>query len=93
MHRPESIDEFNRAQEAHERRQEAYDRHKRQQFELFDASDLLTIDATLEAKYEYPECPNCGEHARPVLGISEDRSVGYCAEEQGCTACMEASHE
>lgn len=71
--RPDSIDEFNRREEAIERA----GRYRRQQFELFD-----------EIETDYPECPNCGEHAQPVYGISEDPSVGYHAEEQACVACM-----
>jgi hypothetical protein len=69
---PDSIEEFNR----HEERMEAVGRYRRQQFELFELDQLS------------PECPNCGEHAQPVYGISRDASVGYEVEEQGCTACI-----
>ena len=59
-----------------ERRQEAWDRSKRQQFELFELGS---------------ECPNCGEAGyEPVYGVSEDRSTGYSCEEQGCAACLDS---
>ena len=73
-----------RYEEQMERRQEALDRrYSRQQYEL----DLYGVDAALEA--ETP-CPNCGEIGyEPVYGVSEDLSVGYSCEEQGCTACLD----
>jgi hypothetical protein len=66
-------------EEQAERREEAMSRkYRRRQYELYDEIP----------EYEFPECPNCGEHAQPVYGISEDLGVGYSCEEQACVACM-----
>lgn len=72
--RADSIDQFDRREEAIERFN--FSRQRRQQLDMFELGQL------------FPECPNCGEHAQPVYGISEDSSVGYSADEQGCVACL-----
>ena len=76
---PDSIEEHNRHEEQMERRQQAIGRYRRQQAELFEFDQL------------FPECPNCGEHGAPVLGVSRDASTGYNADEQGCTECVRRS--
>jgi hypothetical protein len=61
---PDSIEEHNRYEQQMERRQEAIGRYRRQQFELFELDQL------------FPECPNCGEHGKPIFGVSRDASTG-----------------
>jgi len=73
---PKSIPEHSAYEEQRERRQEAIARHGRQQAELF------------EDEHQYPECPTCGEHGRPVYGRSYDPDTGYDAEEIGCALCV-----
>lgn len=74
---PDSIEEFQRAEESRERRAEAMGRYRRQQFELF------------ELETEYPECPNCGEHAQPVsFDFGRCAETGYQDAGEGCTECV-----
>jgi len=74
---PDSYDRYVAREEEHERRQEAWGRHKRQQFELFEMDTL------------YPACPNCGEHDEPVyFDFGTDSQTGYHDAGEACRACM-----
>jgi hypothetical protein len=77
MTQPNSIRQWQEREEQMERRQEAWARSKRQQFELFELGS---------------ECPNCGEAGyEPVYGVSHDASTGYSSEEQACVACVKGA--
>ena len=73
--RPERVNSI----EEHTHREEAIERFYRRQSEQLDFFELDVL---------FPECPNCGEHARPVYGYSDDPETGYHSDEQGCQSCI-----